>query len=118
MSLSFSQEFHTHRRRGTNGISIEASGLGDVSFTPSSDHATNVLSYEARVRAEGSSTILATKALGKPSITSSGKIFVNMRAILSAQAPGNYTVSVAATNNDGTTDSGISNLFTVPLIPE
>ena len=87
---------------------------GDVTFQISPDHFTTVTSYEARIRAEGSSTVIATQNLGKPT-PSGGSITVNLATILNAQAAGNYTVSIATTNASGTTDSAISNAFTVPL---
>ena len=118
MNMTFGQDLLVHARRGTQPTRVEADGLGDVSFTPSSDHDTNVSYYEARVHPEGSSTIVATKLLGKPSITSSGKIVCSLRAILNSLSAGNYVVIVRAVNANGSTDSTDSNTFTVPLFSE
>ena len=112
--MPVSEELLTHRRRGTTGApQIQGWGLGDVSFTVPGDHAT-ILSYEARIRAQGSSTVVATKSLGKPTPQGS-TIIVNLRALLDSMTAGNYTVSIAATNQSGTTDSSETSAFIVPL---
>lgn len=87
--------------------------LGDLTFLKSPDHAT--ATYDARVHPEGSATILLTIALGRPAPDVNGLITVNIAAQLTALGPGNYEVSVATTTAGGTTDSAVSNAFTVPL---
>lgn len=110
--MPIGEEFHIHRVR--MGRPTQGYGLGDVSFTVPSDHAT-ITSYEARVRAQGSSTVIRTKDLGKPTPNASGVVTFNLRAILDALSAGNYTVSIAATNQSGTTDSSETSAFLVPL---
>ena len=90
----------------------QVSGL--LSFTASLDHAT-VTSYEARVRAQGSATVVATQALGKPTPDLDNRIHVNIAATLNALAAGNYTVAVAATSPGGTAESTETSEFSVPL---
>lgn len=88
--------------------------LGDVTFVPSADYAT-VTSVTARVYAQGTTTpIVATQGLGKPPALG-GTCTANMFATLSALAPGNYDVTIVETNASGSTESGVSNAFTVPL---
>lgn len=87
--------------------------LGVVQFQVA-DH-DNVDYYEARLRAQGSSTVLATLNIGKPDYNASRIAYYNLASWLNSQAAGNYSVSIAAVNTDGTTDSLVSNDFTVPL---
>jgi len=89
--------------------------LGWVSWTPSPDHAT-VTSYEARVRAEGSGTVLASLNLGKPTPhPTTGQCYGDLTSILTPLAAGNYTTSIAAIAPGGTTDSAVSSAFSLPL---
>lgn len=111
--MPFSDELLTHRRRGTCGVAQPAWGLGDVRFTVSPQHAT-VTRYEARVRAFGSDTIVARRDLGKPTPTN-GVAVVNLAALLGNLPTGTYTVSIAATDAGGTTDSTPSSAIGVPL---
>lgn len=113
--MPFSEELLTHRRRGTSGtgLLVQGYGLGDVSFIPSAGHS-SVTNYEARIRAEGSGTVLLTKALGVPG-PQNGRITVNLRALLDSLTPGNYTVSIAATSAGGTDDSDPTASFIVPI---
>ena len=87
---------------------------GDLAFTASLDHAT-VTSYEARVRPEGSATIVATRNLGKPAPDVDNRIIVNIASTLTPLASGNYTVSVAAISPGGTTDSTETSAYSLPL---
>jgi hypothetical protein len=89
-------------------------GAGRVVFVQSPSHAT-VTSYEARLRVEGTGTLVATTNLGKPEPYGNGEIWVSLRAWLSTHPAGNYTVSVAAIAPAGTVDSVESNAFTLPL---
>lgn len=111
--MPFSEELITHRRRGTSGVALAGSGLGDVRFTVSPDHA-SVIRYEARVRAQGSSTVVATRDIGKPPAYG-GVAVINLAALLNSLADGSYTVSIAATSAGGTTDSTPSAAILVPL---
>lgn len=114
--MRFGEELLTARRRGTNGFAIAGIGaLGDVTFDVPADYET-VQYAEARVRAQGSGTVVAAKLIGKPPAFN-GVATCNVTALLQSLAPGDYTVSVALTNAGGTTDSAVSNAFTVPLIP-
>lgn len=111
--MPFSEELLTFRRRGTCGVAFAGSGLGDVQFTVSPGHAT-VIRYEARVRAVGSSTVVATRDLGRPT-PYNGVAVVNLAALLNSLSAGDYTVSIAATDAGGTDDSTPSGAIMVPL---
>lgn len=87
---------------------------GQLAFTASLDHAT-VTSYEARVRPEGSGTIVATQNLGKPAPDVDNRILVNIAATLAPLASGNYTVAVAAISPSGTTESLDTSAYSLPL---
>jgi hypothetical protein len=88
---------------------------GWVQWYPPLDHMT-VTSYEARVRAEGSGTVLASMSVGKPiPHSTTGLCYADISSILSGLTAGNYTTSIAATNAFGTTDSGVSDAFSLPL---
>jgi hypothetical protein len=45
-----------------------------------------------------------------------GVITVNIQVMLNALPPGNYDAIVAVTTPAGTTQSNVSNAFTVPLV--
>lgn len=87
---------------------------GNLTFTASPDHAT-VTSYEVRVRAEGSVTIVATRNLGKPTPNVDNQIVVNIASTLTPLASGNYTVAVAAISPGGTTESSETSAYSLPL---
>ena len=108
---------HRTARIGSFGRStIQPFALGWVSWTPPDDHTTNVTSYEARVRAEGSSTVLDSVNLGKPiPHSTTGLCYANITGMLNGLAAGNYTTSIAAINSSGTTDSDVSDVFSLPL---
>lgn len=97
-----------------HGASPVSVTQGDVTFTAAADHAT-VTSYEGRVRAAGSATVIATQNFGHPTPDEDNRITVNMRATLASLAAGNYTVSVAAIAPGGTTEATESSVFSVPL---
>lgn len=89
--------------------------LGILTFNASLDH-DNVDYYEARLHPQGSpGTLLATLNLGKPDPNPAGVIFYDIASWLSGQTPANYSVTVAAVNTSGSTESLASNDFTVPL---
>ncbi len=87
--------------------------LGDVSFNPSPDHAT-VTSYEARLYPYGGGTLVSSKNFGKPVIVG-GDIRVNVAVWFGQQSAGNYELKVAAISPGGTTESTVSNDFSLPL---
>lgn len=111
-----SEEFLTHRRHGTCGTGSSGSGgTGDVTFQTPADYS-SVTEIEARVRLEGSSTVVATKRIGRPPGPNSGFATFSLAAILNSLSPGNYRVSVAMINASGTTDSPESDIaYVVPL---
>jgi regulation of enolase protein 1 (concanavalin A-like superfamily) len=78
-----------------------------VSFTASSDHATNVTSYLFEVFASGvnpsTATPLASSDLGKPTPAIDGTITVDRSAFFSALAPGSYLATVSAVGPGGRT---------------
>ncbi len=116
--MGFSEEFVTHKRRGTSYLGPASAAVfhaGDVSWTPSADHAT-LTRYDIYIRASGSGTILLTINAGKPPIWSStGLCYKNISGSLSSLSAGNYTSAVAAVSAGGTTESATSNEFSLPL---
>jgi hypothetical protein len=106
-------------------LSVRVGGLGKsdtipfpsgwVKWDPPSDHVT-ITSYEGRVREDGSSTIVATQNLGHPIPHSTqGNCRGDMTSAFSELSAGNYTLSIAAINPFGTTDSDVSSAFSLPL---
>lgn len=91
-----------------------AAQQGDLAFEASLDHAT-VTSYEARVRPEGSATIVATRNLFKPQPDEDNIILVNIASTLAPLASGNYTVAVAAIGPGGTAESAETTPYALPL---
>ena len=88
--------------------------LGDLTFKPSLDHAT-VTDYFATVYAGGTTTpAITTVHFGKPPIFNS-VITVNIASVLNALPAGNYDVTITAVSPGGSTESAVSNVFTVPL---
>ncbi len=116
--MPFSEEFFTHKRRGTSYLAPAASVVfhsGDISWLPSADHAT-LTRYDVYVRLSGSSTILLTINVGKPPVwPSTGRCYANISGPLSGLSSGNYTAAVAAVSGGGTTESTASSDFSVPL---
>lgn len=88
--------------------------LGDVTFIPSVNP---VLYYEIRVYAQGTVTpVVATKLVsGQKADPWTGLVRVHCKTMLNALSAGNYDVTVAAIGSGGTSESSISNAFTVPL---
>lgn len=100
-----------------NTITQTWNNTGDVAFVASPDHNTGatVTSYDARVRASGNSTVVATQALGKPTPDGNGVIVVSLTATYAGLPAGAYTVSIATIGPGGTVDSVESNAFTLPI---
>jgi hypothetical protein len=115
--MNIGGDFLVHAKKGTQAGSTTR-GLGDLTWTTSADHVTNVSHYEGYVQAENSSTNLKTIYLGKPGSSNSVSVRVNIAGILNALAAGNYNVVVVAINGDGSSTQAESNTFTVPLTPE
>jgi hypothetical protein len=91
-------------------------GLGDLMFTASPNHA-QVTDYKAQLRAFGNSTVLLpTLSLGVPTPDIFDHIVVNLNALYSGRAAGDYTVSILTETPTGSVDSEESNAFTLPLI--
>ncbi len=88
--------------------------LGDVRFTVPADHVT-VVSYEVRLRQQGSGTVFANTNIGKPTPSANNTITVSLTTFFGSQPAGNYTLSVAALNANGSTDSEQSSAFSLPL---
>lgn len=105
------------RYRGTQAGSTTR-GLGDLTWTTSSDHLTNVSHYEAKVRLASDNSLVTTIYLGKPGGGNSVNVRVNIAGRLNALPAANYIVGVVAVNGSGSSESVASNTFTVPLAPE
>jgi hypothetical protein len=90
---------------------IQTFTTGWVAWEAGSDHHT-MISYEVRVRAFGSGTVVASLNVGKPiPHSTTGLCFADINSILTGLSSGFYTTSVAATNASGTTDSDVSSVF-------
>jgi hypothetical protein len=115
--MRFGEEFLTHKRMGTAvlapiGVCFHA---GDIRWTPSSSHL-SLTNYEVRIRAFGSSTVVAAINVGLPPIwATTGLCYANISGTLGTLAAGDYTSSVAAVSSGGTTDSAESPAFALPL---
>lgn len=90
---------------------------GLLTFTVSPDHAT-VTNYTLRLRAQTSTAVLTSLGVGKPTPNASSICTLDLQGWLSTLSSGNYSVSVAASDAGGTTDSTLSNAFTISLRPE
>lgn len=116
--MPFSEEFITFKRRGTSNLAPADSIIfheGYIQFIPSSDHLV-VTSYEVRIRVDGSSTVVLAVNVGKPTPhPTTNRCYVAIVTPLLGLPPGNYTASVAAIAPGGTTDSGNSSAFSLPL---
>lgn len=115
--MPFSDEFLTHARRGTQTsggfFGYPANQSGIITFTKSTDHA-SVQSYAVKVYAQGGSTALINKNIGKPTPQSNGDIQANLVAELNVLATGNYTVTVVAISSGGSAESSGTD-FSLPL---
>ncbi len=115
--MNIGGDFLVHAKKGTQPGSTTR-GLGDLTWTTSSDHTTNVSHYEGYIQAASSSTTIKTLYLGKPGSGNSVAVRANIAGVLNALAAGNYNVVVVAVNGDGASTEVESNTFTVPLSPE
>ena len=88
--------------------------LGDVTFLPSADHAT-VTDYYANIYAGGTTTPVVTTQHFGHATPINGVIRVNLAGTLNALPAGNYDVTIVAVSPGGSTESAVSNVFTVPL---
>ena len=81
-----------------------------ISFTASSDHATNVTRYVLSIYAAtanpATATPVATSDLGKPAPDAARTITVDRASFFSALAAGNYQATVTAVGPGGQTRSG------------
>ncbi len=113
--MPFSDDFNVHRNRGTkmHGLQGISDRSGVLTFTKSTDHA-SVNYYDIRIYAQGGSTILASKNIGKPVPDSNGDIRADLVDILTPLSAGNYTVKVLTTSNGGSTES-TGDDFSLPL---
>jgi hypothetical protein len=86
---------------------------GYLVFFASLDHA-SVTNYQARLRVNGSGTVIGTLDMGQPTPDVYGTIGIDATSLLAGHT-GSHTMSVATTTAGGTTDSSISSPFTLPL---
>lgn len=98
--------------RHSAGTTKTTSGV--LSFVASPDHAT-LTNYEARLRTLSGTLVSATN-IGKPTPDLATNIcHYDISGWLGTFPGGNYEVTVAAISAGGTTDSGFSNTFSLPL---
>lgn len=90
-----------------------AAAQGDVAWNPDPDHAT-LTSYEVRLYPQGGGSLVASKNVGKPVIVG-GDCLVNLATWFGTQPAGNYELKVASIAPGGTTESTVSNAFSLPL---
>jgi hypothetical protein len=88
---------------------------GQLRFTPSVDHAM-VDTYEVRVYPVGSGTPAAVTDIGKPALNPAGTITVDLTTFFGGIAAGNYTLTIAAMNEGGETESEHTDAFSLPLV--
>ncbi len=87
---------------------------GIVTFAASADHA-SVVSYEARLYwTIDAFNVFADTNLGKPAPVD-GVITVDLRSFFASQPLGTYLLAIAALSAGGTSTSGYSNAFSLPL---
>lgn len=110
--MPFSGEFLYHKSR-SGGLQGTPDHSGVLTFTKSADHAT-VTDYAVRVYAQGGSTVLASRNLGKPVPYSDGSIWVDITSLLTPLGSGNYTVTVVTTSPGGSAESSGDD-FSLPL---
>jgi hypothetical protein len=99
---------------GTVSRIMDAALAGEVAFNASPDHEI-VTNYTANVRVSGSSTVVATQSLGKPTPDGNGVIIVDLTSTFAGLSTGTYTVSILATAPAGSADSAESAAFSLPL---
>jgi hypothetical protein len=88
---------------------------GYVNWTASEAHDTTLTSYEVRVWTSPGEELAGSENVGKPQKYPNGDCSADMSTLFGTLAPGNYTVSVAAIDPGGTTDSEKSSAFSLPL---
>ena len=88
--------------------------LGDVRFTISPRH-DSVTSYDVRVYPQAGGALVDSEDIGKPTPDHYGDINVNLTSFFGTIAAGNYTVAVAAIAPGGTSESVVSDAFSLPL---
>lgn len=93
---------------------------GVVQFVKSPGHdSATFIGYEVRVRVAGSSTtVIAKLNIGRPVANNQGVIAVNLASFFAAITPGQYEMSIAATDATGTSDDlsvSESRAFVLPL---
>jgi hypothetical protein len=97
-------------------VFVPRPSVGDVTFVVSPDP--TVTDYIGKVYAQGTVTpVLASQEFGKPPAPG-GVCRVNIQGILAALPAGNYDVTITAVSPGGSTESAVSNVFTVPLVAE
>jgi hypothetical protein len=84
-------------------------------FTASADHNSNVDFYVVEIFPQGANpqtaNPVAAQNIGKPPVVS-GECDVNIQTMIQSLAPGNYIATVTAFNDDGSTRSSPSPVFT------
>lgn len=108
--------------RGTYAVTGVA--LGDLpttndytlTFAASPDHA-SVISYTLRLYASPVvAGPLTTQNIGKPTPDINGDITVDIETFVAGQPAGDYVIRVLATSGSGSTESGNSPVFSLPLV--
>lgn len=91
--------------------------LGDLTFTASADHA-SVVNYEARLYTYGTTNLVDSYNLGKPTPDGGNQILVHLYTWFNSHAAGDYDVKVASIGSTGSpgNESSTGDPFTVPIV--
>jgi hypothetical protein len=79
-------------------------GPGVLKVTASTSHS-SVQSYTAKIYTYGTTSLVASRNIGVPSVDYNGQIVHDLSGLLSSLSTGVYSVSVLATFSSGTQES-------------
>lgn len=91
--------------------------LGDLTFNASTDHA-SVVNYEVRLYTDGTTTLVDSYNIGKPTPNGSSQCTVHLYTWFNSHSAGNYLAKVAAIGSTGSpgSESSTGDSFTVPIV--
>lgn len=91
--------------------------LGDLTFTASTEHS-SVVNYQANLYTDGTTTLVDSLNLGKPTPDGSNLITVHLYSWLNGHTAGNYLLKVTAIGSTGSpgSESSTGDSFVVPIV--
>lgn len=91
--------------------------LGDLTFTASTDQA-SVVSYEVRLYTDGTTSLIDSLNIGKPTPDGANLITVHLYTWFNSHAAANYQAKVASIGSTGSpgNESSTGDSFTVPIV--